>query len=83
METIFRVYYVTPLQGAISEGHPAQGGARFQRWKSKKRQENANAPAFLHQAAYSQKNLRKSATSADKKCLLSIAERLPAPSMRE
>jgi hypothetical protein len=28
---IFRVCYVAPLQGAISEGHSAQSGARFQR----------------------------------------------------
>jgi hypothetical protein len=31
METIFRVDYVAPLQGAISEGRSTQGGARFQR----------------------------------------------------
>jgi hypothetical protein len=31
METIFRVNYVAPLQGAISGGRSTRGGARFQR----------------------------------------------------
>ena len=55
---------------------------RQKRRKPKRRQENANTPAFLRQVACSQKNLRKSATSADKKCLLSMGDRLLSDAFR-